>query len=404
MQTQAKRSLSHYQKALLIKPDSAVTYNQLGALYSAQGQYEESIHAYIKAIQADPNGFSSYWNLKYAVLKTHFDKQFIDPGLLEQGVSILRQASRHKPEFAFAHAVLGHLLTQLGRKEEAIACYETSSYLQTRISDPEIVERYWDKNLQRQPDFLIPGFIKCGTTSLYSYLSAHPQILPAIDKELFFFKTFQEQGLDWYLSQFPKVSSSSYQTGEATPIYLTQCNGGQRVFQDLPHVKLVILLRNPVDQIISSYYQNMGSGLRSENLVELMNSAIDKMEGMLGTSCDLLSLRSKNLIDDYKQDVAFMCLAWSLYLYHLQPWLSLFPKEQVLILKSEDLFSNPGGTVQKVYQFLNLPDYSLAKYPNANPSRYSTVLDPLRQRLISFSRPYVQQLEDYLETKFNWED
>lgn len=81
----------------------------------------------------------------------------------------------------------------------------------------------------------------------------------------------------------------------------------------------------------------------------------------------------------------------------------MFPREQFLILKSEDLFANPSATMKQVYEFLNLPDHPLPEYRNYNPNSYPALNPVLRQQLADFFRPYNQELEDYLGMKFNWE-
>jgi hypothetical protein len=68
--------------------------------------------------------------------------------------------------------------------------------------------------------------------------------------------------------------------------------------------------------------------------------------------------------------------------------MKVFPKEQLLILKSEDFYGNPPATMKQVHHFLNLPDHQLTEYRNYNPGSY---------------QPYNRELEDYLGRKFNWE-
>src|SRR5690606_12836808 len=87
-----------------------------------------------------------------------------------------------------------------------------------------IIMLFWrkklaNKNLQ-MPDFLIIGAQKCGTTSLYRYLIQHPQIEPAIKKEIHYFDLNYNKPIQWYLNQFPALKTQSDRiTGEATPYY-----------------------------------------------------------------------------------------------------------------------------------------------------------------------------------------
>ncbi|MEB3341891.1 sulfotransferase domain-containing protein [Okeania sp.] len=91
----------------------------------------------------------------------------------------------------------------------------------------------------------------------------------------------------------------------------------------------------------------------------------------------------------------------SLYLYHFKRWMNLFPREQFLILKSEDLFSHPKTTMKRCFKFLGLPGYLLPKYHNFNSNSYPAIDNSIRQTLADYFRPYNQKLEDYLGMEFN---
>lgn len=237
---QIYKSISHYQKSLIIQYDNAAVHSKLGQLYEIETKIEEAIYHYIQAIQFDPSHFQTYWKLKFSLLKLDWLPKTIDSNLLEAGISTLRQSTQLQPNFNFAHTVLGNLLTQQGKIEEAITCYQTASYKQTLLSYPELVENHWNYHQKRQPDFLITGFMKSGTTSLYSYISSHPQILPAVDKALRFFTDFFDQGLDWYLAHFPAIlDSKNYLTGEATPIYINFPSIARKIYDCFPNIKLI---------------------------------------------------------------------------------------------------------------------------------------------------------------------
>src|SRR5437868_6286833 len=107
------------------------------------------------------------------------------------------------------------------------------------------------------PDFIIIGAQKGGTTSLYNYLITHPGIAPIYVKEPHFFDTSFSKGLVWYRSHFPTRLEKYYAqhfhkldfiTGEASPYYLFHPLAPERVAKTLPHVKLILVLRNPVDR------------------------------------------------------------------------------------------------------------------------------------------------------------
>src|SRR5690242_8679107 len=103
------------------------------------------------------------------------------------------------------------------------------------------------------PHFLIIGAQRCGTTSLFEYLANHPEIVPPSVKKIHFFDSEYEKGEAWYRARFP-VLENGFITGEATPYYLFHPRVPKRVRNWNPNVKLIVLLRNPVDRAYSHFY------------------------------------------------------------------------------------------------------------------------------------------------------
>jgi hypothetical protein len=112
--------------------------------------------------------------------------------------------------------------------------------------------------------------MKAGTTSLYHYLVQHPCIAPARNKELRFFDhRFHTYGLDWYWRRFPSVWEQKrvgarlgckIKTGEASPYYLMHPHAPRRVKKVLPQVKLIVVLRNPVDRPVFDTISTISEG------------------------------------------------------------------------------------------------------------------------------------------------
>ncbi len=115
-------------------------------------------------------------------------------------------------------------------------------------------------------DFILIGETKCGTTSLYNYLIQHPKAIDTpgngegydkdyATKELHFFDNFHDRGIDWYYSRFPQTKSDEI-TGEATSMYIYRALIARRVKEHLSDIKFIVLLRNPVDRLVSNYEHN----------------------------------------------------------------------------------------------------------------------------------------------------
>lgn len=113
------------------------------------------------------------------------------------------------------------------------------------------------------PTFIIAGAMRCGTTSLNGYLREHPDVVTSQPKEVHFFDLHFDEGLDWYRSHFPDTAGTTA-VGEATPDYLYHPLAVARIAAEMPDVKLIVLLRNPIDRAHSHYWHNRSRG--RENL------------------------------------------------------------------------------------------------------------------------------------------
>src|SRR5574338_133116 len=92
---------------------------------------------------------------------------------------------------------------------------------------------------------------RCGTSSLYSYITRHPMVVPALQKETDFFDRYYKNGFDWYNTHF----KDNVFTGEATPSYFWNPHAPKRMKEYNPNLKIILILRNPVDMAYSKYVQ-----------------------------------------------------------------------------------------------------------------------------------------------------
>jgi len=241
-----------------------------------------------------------------------------------------------------------------------------------------------------KPDFILIGETKCGTTSLYNYMIEHPQVLDTYGngegydkeyatKELRFFDKFYSRGIDWYYSKFPEKEEGQV-TGEATPMYMYRTLIAQRIKEHLPNIKLIVLLRNPVDRLISNYQHNFkwvpGWKEAYPSLQDYFMGCMDK---------------------DYYQ------IDKSIYYYSLLRWFDHFYQEQFHIIKSEDLYQQPKAVYQSLTKFLSIDEsFQPASFPVYRANEYDLISSDLRQTLEDFYRPYNEKLESLLNRKMDW--
>lgn len=266
--------------------------------------------------------------------------------------------------------------------------------------------RYITAPFRIMPDFIIIGAAKCGTTSLYNYLVQHPCIAPAHRKQVFYFAT-NRHSKNWYKAFFPTIFKKVYHnlilrmpkiTGEATPYYILHPLCPQRIKHTLPDVKIIVLLRNPTDRAYS-HYQHVVRVCR-ENLTfeEAIDKENERIHGELEKLINDENYLSKNFQDAY--------LLGGLYADQLEQWLKLFSQQQILILKSEDLYRFPQKIYKQVIDFLNLPGFDLKQfkvYNSGDYKPYPKMQPKTRERLIEYFRPYNKRLYNMLGANFEWD-
>ena len=249
---------------------------------------------------------------------------------------------------------------------------------------------------RRLPDFLIIGAQRSGTTSLYRYLQAHPQVRPAYpSKGAHYFDKNPRRSLGWYRAHFPS-GGGDWVTGEASPYYLFHPLVPGRVAAALPGVKLIAMLRDPVERAYSHYQQEYARGFED---CESFEQALDREPQRLRGERERMLADSR--YDSYSlQHHSYM--ARGDYLDQIEAWLERFPAEQLLIIQAEAFFANPRPEVERAQRFLGLEPAGLPEYKAHNARRYAPMTEATRERLNArFAEPN-RRLYDHLGVEFEW--
>jgi sulfotransferase family protein len=204
------------------------------------------------------------------------------------------------------------------------------------------------------PDFLVLGAQKAGTTALYDYLYRHPAISGPRWKEVSFFDRHWGRGERWYRGNFPRRARPP--VGEASPSYLFHPLAPQRVRSLVPDARLVALLRNPVDRAFSHYQHEVALGREPLSFEDAL-AAEDE--------------RTRGEIERMVGDPRYFSHAWwnwtyrarGLYAEQLERWYAIFPREQLLVLSTEELGTAPAETYGRVLAFVGAPPHELDAYP-----------------------------------------
>jgi len=204
------------------------------------------------------------------------------------------------------------------------------------------------------PTFIIIGAQKGGTSSLFNYLTHHPAILGSFIKEVQFFTRRYSWGVRSYRAFFPKPMESSiqgpYHAGESTPFYLFDQQAPSRIHSLLPCVKLIAMLREPVERAYSHHKHNHRHGLDSRTFEEAIAADLEKFKR------HGIARAPGESIHTYRHH---SYVRRGFYDMQLERWFSRFPKENILVLRAEDFFANPGEITARSVEFLGLPPAEL---------------------------------------------
>lgn len=267
----------------------------------------------------------------------------------------------------------------------------------------------------RQPNFLIIGSQKAGTTSIYHILRQHPQIFMPERKEVnyFFLDAEYERGYDAYLAHFTPAPPDTVALGEASPGYICHPLAPRRIHQRLPDIRLVLTVRNPIDRAYSQYWDNRRSLSEHRTFDQVIATALeaDYHPGRLGY------------------------FSRGTYIQYIQRYLEFFPREKLLVLPFDDLRQDPAGFYRRLFAFLGVdPGFNTAGMDRSyNPAaiwnnplyqwflhhpgatrilparlrrltfwgkqtrwRYPDMSAHARQTLVDFFRPWNARLADFL--------
>lgn len=253
------------------------------------------------------------------------------------------------------------------------------------------------------PAFLIIGAQKCGTSSLYEYLIRHPCVRPPFTKEVHFFDNNYSMGINWYKANFPtffqkyslKIKKLNFMTGESGPSYLYHPRSPKRVSKTIPKVKSIVILRNPVDRAYSNYQMVVKMGHETLSFEEAIKSEKKRLQGEKEKI-----LENENY--SFLNYGLYSYLHRGIYVDQIKEWLKFFPKEQLLVLKTEDLKNNQSKILKKVCAFLSIPNYKLNEDLKYNVQKYKEMKKETRGHLVEFFKPHNERLCKYLNRNFDW--
>ncbi len=251
------------------------------------------------------------------------------------------------------------------------------------------------------PAFIVIGGQKCGTTYLYDRLIEHPQVKACLfeslnDGEIHYFHRRYGKGLDWYRANFPDdAREAGIISGEASG-YIYYPHAPARIARELPGVKLIALLRNPIDRALSHYHHEVRLGFESLPVSEAFEREPERLAGET----------KKVLADPGYFSFArnhFSYLSRGYYADQLPWWTEHFGDDQLLVLQSEAFFRDPAGSLRRVAAFLELDDWQPEPYHGHKSYKYPKLKPERRELLAERFRDANQRLYRMLGTDYDWD-
>jgi hypothetical protein len=211
------------------------------------------------------------------------------------------------------------------------------------------------------PNFLVIGAYKSGTTSLHYYLKQHPEIfIPEIKEPNYFAFVNSHHSINNPAYKKSIKSSEDYERlfeksglkkaiGEVSPEYLSNSSAVKAIHSHLPDVKLIAILRNPVERAYSDYLMYFHRGIDKEsNFAAALSQQDERIN---------------------RNDPTGYYISTGFYGKQLAPYYEMFPKNQIKIFLFEDLVKSPQLLLQQLFSFLNVdPDYCPLDLLKHNPS------------------------------------
>lgn len=261
------------------------------------------------------------------------------------------------------------------------------------------------------PSFLIIGAQKAGTTALFNLLAQHPQILAPKVKEINYFQDDNNyrKGVDWYHAHFPVPEEfrADQITFEATPGYLYRMPVPERIFLYNRAIKLIILVRNPVDRAYSSWnmYKNFCNSPVFSHLVEHRS-----FEQAIGEELYELTTGSRLEYQGYvRLDNCSMSfpgyISRGLYYDQLTRYTKYFNKSQILIIDNYELHTDVLQVLTKIADFLNLDKFTSIYTNNieTNAGQYTSTCNiNVAELLKAYFTPFNELLYKYVGIDYGW--
>lgn len=287
------------------------------------------------------------------------------------------------------------MIKRLRRSPAALTAAQTASRTLGRLTS----------GARMTPGLLIIGGQRCGTTSMYRTLREHPNVLPPVlHKGVHYFDTAYGRGMSWYRAHFPLERTAARIEGrtgirplafESSPYYMFHPLAADRIARDLPGVKVLVLLRDPVERAYSAHAHELARGFETEDFETALALEESRLAGEAERVAADPTYNSNSL-----QHHGY--LQRGRYVEHLERLAGILGRDRMHVVDSHRFFSEPEPVYDDVLRFLGLPHAGYPAFERHN-ARPRSPMDPaVRARLDEHFAPYDDRLAAWLGEPVSW--
>ncbi|MGH3357962.1 MAG: sulfotransferase domain-containing protein, partial [Nocardioidaceae bacterium] len=241
--------------------------------------------------------------------------------------------------------------------------------------------------------------------SVFRALRQHPASAGPIGRKgVHYFDVEYQRGPNWYLGHFPLQSSVSRQAhragcpvvvGEASPFYMAHPLAGRRIGADLPEVKVVALLRDPIERAYSAHAHELARGHETEDFETAIACEPNRLAGEADRMIAEPGYRSHAM-----RHHAYLFRGH--YVDQLRALEQYIDRERILVLDSHRYFEEPDGEFGRLLEFLGLPATDDVIHDRHNMRPRLPLSGAVHGRLVDHFAPYDAALADWLGWEPSW--
>jgi hypothetical protein len=279
--------------------------------------------------------------------------------------------------------------------------YDLRRRVELAVRETKLAGRRLRGGARLRPSFFIVGAQKAGTTALFDHLARHPDVAAPLAKEVHYFDVAAHRGAGWYEAHFPLIDGAAAGpheparlTFDASPYYLFHPAVAERLRRYAPDARIIALLRDPAARAWSHYWHEWSRGYEQLEPMAAFEAEAERVPDPHDHVGPSLGERFAHQHFSY--------LARSEYDRQLERWRSVFPAEQILCLRSEDLFADPAATLGQVAAFLNLSPFDPSSFRALNTGDYDNPPPDVRDWLNSRLAASQTSLIGMLGPHFQW--